>query len=345
MIIGYYGYRNWGDEGSLAVLVERLRAAASLVALSGDPGFTRKTYGIQAVARGDWQAVRRAIRHSDALILGGGSLLQDATSLRSLLYYLLLIRWGLQAHGRVLLVGQGMGPFHRFLSRLLVRWTLNHVPFLSVRDEASARQLRTIGVRAPIRVDADLTWALPTRPAHAELPVERPCVGLAPRPWRHLPIHEAFATLCRHQMEAGWQPVLIPMQETQDRPLCEAIAAMAQTQEGMRPLVIPPPEHPAQLLGLMSRLQAMVSMRLHGAIFAAAQGVPLLCLAYDPKVNALTEQIGVPMIALAGDWQAAVCQPWEILRAQLRTPDAKRVDALRQKSAALLEAVRQWVAL
>ncbi|MCS7065384.1 MAG: polysaccharide pyruvyl transferase CsaB [Fimbriimonadales bacterium] len=342
LIVGYYGYRNWGDEASLAVLVEGLQGLR-VAALSGDPPFTHQTYGIEAVPRTAWRQVRQAIRRSDALILGGGSLLQDATSLRSLLYYLLLIRWGLQAHGRVLLVGQGMGPFHRAISRYLVRQTLNRVPFLSVRDEQSAALLRQIGVHTPIRIDADLTWTLQAHPAHFALPTGKPCVGLAPRPWRTLPVHEVFIALCRRQIEAGWLPVLIPMQETQDRPLCEAIADAVQVQGAMRPPIAPPPEHPAQLLGLMSQLKAMVSMRLHVAIFAAGQGVPLLCLAYDPKVNALAQQIGAPTIPLEGDWQAVLSRPWGGLKEQLTPPDAERIDALRQKAQALLDEVRRFL--
>jgi polysaccharide pyruvyl transferase CsaB len=314
-----------------------------LIALSGDPPFTRQTYGIEAVARTGWRRVRAAVRRADALILGGGSLLQDATSLRSLLYYLLLIRWGLQAHGRVLLVGQGMGPFHRPLSRYLVRRTLNRVPFLSLRDEESAHLLRQIGVRAPMHVDADLTWALSPRPSPFELPAEPPCVGLAPRPWRDLPLREAFTNLCLRLLEAGWQPVLIPMQETQDRPLCEAIAESVEGQGKPRPMVIPPPTHPAQLLTLMRSLHGMISMRLHGAIFAASQGVPLLCLAYDPKVSALAQQIAVPVIPMQGDWQAALNQPWSTLQRNLVVPNHERICTLQQRARELLETVRQQV--
>ncbi len=342
LIAGYYGYRNWGDEASLTVLIEGLHGVP-LKVLSGEPAFTRQTYGIEAIPRTDWRQVRTAIRHSDALILGGGSLLQDATSFRSLLYYLLLIRWGLQAHGRVWLVGQGMGPFHRAMSRYLVRRTLNRVPFLSVRDEGSADLLRRIGVRSPVRVDADLTWALQAHPAPFELPTDKPCVGLAPRPWRNLPISELFTTLCCRQIEAGWQPVLIPMQETQDRPLCEAIANAVQAKLGVRPILIPPPNHPAQIVGLMHTLGAMVSMRLHGAIFAARAHLPLLCLAYDPKVSALAQQIGVSCLALEDDWQVVLCQSWDVLKDTLKSPDAERIDALRQKVQELIETVRQQI--
>jgi polysaccharide pyruvyl transferase CsaB len=346
LIVGYYGYRNWGDEAALMVLVEGLREVQGLqlAALSGDPLFTQQLTGIEAVPRTDLRQVRRAIGQSDALILGGGSLLQDATSLRSLLYYLLLIHWGLRAHGRVWLVGQGMGPFQRRISRVLVRQVLNRVPFISVRDEGSATLLKCIGVRTPVRVDADLTWALRARPTHFELPPHRPCVGLAPRPWRNLPVQPMFVALCCRQIEAGWQPVLIPMQESQDRPLCEAIAHAVKAQQGVQPLVAPPPEHPAQLLGLMGQLQAMVSMRLHGAIFAAAQGVPLLCLPYDPKVSALCQQIGAALLPMDAQGATVLNQPWQQLYAQLSPPHSEQIEQLRQRAHALLDAVRQQAA-
>jgi polysaccharide pyruvyl transferase WcaK-like protein len=75
LVAGYYGYRNWGDEGSLATLLQVLPREA-VCALSGDPAFTEATYGICALPRLELRTVRRAIRESDALILGGGSLLQ-----------------------------------------------------------------------------------------------------------------------------------------------------------------------------------------------------------------------------------------------------------------------------
>ncbi len=297
VIAGYYGYRNWGDEGSLATLLQTLArglgvpAQASLVILSGNPAFTEAAYGVRAITRMDLRVVRRAIRDSDALIFGGGSLLQDATSLRSLLYYLILIRWGLKAHGRVLLIGQGVGPLNRPLSRWLTRATLRRVPFLSVRDADSARLLSKIGV-SHATIDADLTWALAPQPPHIELDREVRWIGLAPRAWRDAPVQETFTALCRQIRADGYRVLLIPMQENQDRPLCEAIAAESDA------VVLPAPAHPAQLLGVMSALDGMVAMRLHGAIFAAAQGVPTLCISYDPKVDALATQLSAPQVRL-----------------------------------------------
>ncbi|MDW8050860.1 MAG: polysaccharide pyruvyl transferase CsaB [Armatimonadota bacterium] len=337
VIAGYYGYRNWGDEGALATLLQVLPVETTTV-LSGDPAFTRSTYGVHAVPRMEWRAVRAAIRHSDALIFGGGSLLQDATSLRSLLYYLALIHWGMRAHGQVWLVGQGVGPLRRVVSRKLVRMMLRRVPLISVRDAESEALLRGLGITG-VEVDADLTWALEAQPAHLRLETGSRWVGLAPRPWQHAPVQAIFVRLCQQLCCEGYRPLLIPMQETQDRTLCEAIAAQSGAE------VASSPTHPAQLLGLMHGLAAMVSMRLHGAIFAAAQGVPVLCISYDPKVDALAHQLRMPRVALAEAkhalppaWQAFVSQR-DALQEQLRAV----VPNLRARAQQVLERLRAWV--
>ena len=46
------------------------------------------------------------------------------------------------------------------------------------------------------------------------------------------------------------------------------------------------------IIGALSRMQAVVSMRLHALIFAAGQGIPLAGVVYDPKVSAFLRYIG-----------------------------------------------------
>ncbi len=334
VIAGYYGYRNWGDEGSLAAILCGLDIPVQATVLSGDPAFTEATYGVPAIPRMHLRAVRQAILDSDALIFGGGSLLQDATSLRSLLYYLSLIRWGLKAHGRVLLMGQGVGPLMRPVSRWLVRTTLRRVPFVSVRDADSASLLERLGV-AHATLDADLTWSLTPLPPHVALDAESRWIGVAPRRWRDAPVQQAFVALSRQLHADGYRTLLIPMQESQDRALCEAIAAETDA------AVLPSPTHPAQLLGVMRHLHGMAAMRLHGAIFAAAQGTPVLCVAYDPKVDALAKQIGALCVGLESIEQSLI-PAWEAFQAQrdaLRQRMQERTAALRDSATALLQRV------
>ena len=46
------------------------------------------------------------------------------------------------------------------------------------------------------------------------------------------------------------------------------------------------------IIGVLSRMQAVVSMRLHALIFAAGQGIPLAGIVYDPKVSSFLRYIG-----------------------------------------------------
>ena len=46
------------------------------------------------------------------------------------------------------------------------------------------------------------------------------------------------------------------------------------------------------IIGALSRMEAVVSMRLHALIFAAGQGIPLVGVVYDPKVSAFLRYIG-----------------------------------------------------
>ena len=46
-----------------------------------------------------------------------------------------------------------------------------------------------------------------------------------------------------------------------------------------------------EVIGVLSRMTTVVSMRLHGLIFAAGQGVPLIGVAYDPKVTAFLDYV------------------------------------------------------
>ena len=84
--------------------------AVRLLPLSQNPEATRALHGLDARYRMDMRIVRAALAESDLLISGGGSLLQDATSLRSLVYYLWIVRMALSMRVPVMFYAQGMGP-------------------------------------------------------------------------------------------------------------------------------------------------------------------------------------------------------------------------------------------
>lgn len=299
VIAGYYGNRNWGDEASLTSLLQVIPPAQAHV-LSSDPEWTQAVYGAHAVPHRSLSAVRRVLKESSALLLGGGSLLQDTTSLRSLIYYLTLIRLAKRHQRKVLLVAQGIGPLRRPMSRWLTKHALKET-LITVRDPASAALLKEIGIRQPIQQFADITWALKVDEEAVEKILnlgsspERPLIGLAPRAWSGMPVQNAFASLSVSLIKEGFTPVLVPMQETQDRPLCEQIAQAAQAESGQPVLVTPPMRHPYEVVTLFRSFQWVLAIRLHAMIFSAKEGVPVIGVPYDPKVQALCDTLKIPV--------------------------------------------------
>ena len=140
VISGYYGFGNAGDEAMLAAILEAILEVvpdADITVISGNPGHTAANHGVKAIGRFDMFGILNAIGRCDLLISGGGSLLQDVTSKRSLYYYLSIITLATSFGKRVMLYAQGIGPLRRKRARQIVGQVLNKVTMITVRDERS----------------------------------------------------------------------------------------------------------------------------------------------------------------------------------------------------------------
>jgi polysaccharide pyruvyl transferase CsaB len=361
-VSGYYGCGNTGDEAVLAGIVESFRLrkpdqAIEFTVLSADPADTERRHGLKAVRRMNQAALAETFRSSDLVLSGGGSLLQDTTSLRSLIYYLWVVRLA-QRHGApVMFYAQGIGPLRRSVSRSLTRMVANRVAGITVRDPESAKLLRSIGVTRPaIEVTADPAFAL--SPATEDRidsimersgidPGERP-IGLALRPWPAMPSVAEWSKLARTLNEkTGRRLLFLPMQHPADLELARSIRSVTDAPTS----ILEKPLSPADTLGVVSRMDLLVGMRLHALIFAAAMGVPVMALAYDPKVTQLMHLVGqsercfILTDSLGNDIAEAAkstLNTGEDLRAELRKRSAElREKALQNVDYALLAMARR----
>src|SRR5699024_5035457 len=98
LVSGYFGYNNIGDEAILKGLIDGIRKKSSnidIVVLSKNPDWTMAKYNVESVNRSKISDIISAIRDCDMLVSGGGSLLQDVTSKKSILYYLAILKLAL----------------------------------------------------------------------------------------------------------------------------------------------------------------------------------------------------------------------------------------------------------
>ena len=92
--VGIYGYGNLGDNALLRCAIRRAReslGAGRIRALTADPWRDRVTFGIPCAHRMNIFSIVRELLRADVVVFGGGTLLQDSTSLRSFLYYAFII--------------------------------------------------------------------------------------------------------------------------------------------------------------------------------------------------------------------------------------------------------------
>ena len=302
LICGAYGKRNAGDDAILRSIVTQLHTIdpdLPICALSRHPRETQLAFRIGSCYSFNLPRYRRIMRRTKLYISGGGTLIQNSTSVRSLMYYLSNIS---SAHGagcHVMMYGCGVGPVNgSFSRRLAARIITRCVDTVTPRDQESADELRRIGVtRDDIHLTADpalLLRAPDPRIMTAALarygiePGQR-YVMFALRPWPGLQPHMAdFAAAADHVRALGCTPVLFSLEPKRDEPVGTALAAMLSGPC----LQINADMDAETVLALTARMEAVVSVRLHALIFAAGQEVPLAGVVYDPKVKGFLDYIG-----------------------------------------------------
>ena len=303
VICGAYGRGNAGDDAILEAILQEMRSIdpdMPITVLTKDPKATRLTYRVRTAGRmavGTW---KRAMRHAGLYINGGGSLIQDVTSRRSLWFYLHNIQAAHKAGCKVQMYGCGIGPVLRERHRKLAAKVLNaSVDVITLREPDSLTELQSMGVTEPeILLTADPALTLPAAGEdeidsvllRAGIPPHGKYLCFALRNWKGFENKAPlFAQAANYAYETyGLTPVFAAVEKHLD-PTAGRLAAAGLD---IPHYFLDDAGGAGTIIGALSRMRAVVSMRLHALIFAAGQGIPLAGVVYDPKVSAFLRYIG-----------------------------------------------------
>lgn len=307
LISGYYGFNNIGDEAILKGLIEGISsrlAQVDMVVLSKFPDFTAKKHNVRAINRINLFKIFREMRSMDVLVSGGGSLLQDVTSKRSIAYYLGLIWLAKKIfRKKVMIYSQGIGPVTQKYNRLLVERILNSVDIINVRDEKSKQELMEIGVRKEIVVTTDTVFSIPGPSLERGRQIlwkidrkkDRPYVGISVRYWKDCSekVRRETVKFCERLVrESGSRPVLIPFHFHQDLRLMKEIQRSLPEDIREEVLMMEQYLYVDDYLSLIGNMEIMAAMRLHGLIFASLMQVCPIGISYDPKIESFMSIMG-----------------------------------------------------
>ena len=306
LVSGYYGYQNSGDDAILHSIchdIIQLNIKSEITVLSNQPELTMQEYSVKAVDRFNLKKVNEEIKHCDVLVMGGGTLIQDLTSTRSLYYYLGIL-WMAKFHKKkVMLYGNGIGPISKWYNKAPTRITLNHVNMITLREHLSKELLTKLKITKPhIEITADPVFNLEmsadvyTEDLYSKEGVakDKPIVGVLFRSWSHEESYtRKMAKVCDQIIETyDYNIVFVPMRHPTD--LIVALEIMKKMKH--KATIIEHRYNEEKLISFMGDMHLLLSMRLHGLIYGALKQVPIIGFNYDPKVEYYAKELDIPIV-------------------------------------------------
>ncbi len=290
IVSGYIGFDNFGDEAIAHVLVENLKknGAEKITLISSNPQKTEQIHGVYACPQ---LKFFNCLKDADTLISGGGSLLQDVTSLKSLIYYLGIIYLALLLGKKVVIYSQGIGPINSKLGQFLTKTALKNCSEISVRDKKSQELLNKWNIQAELVQDPIFSLDLPIRN-------KKGIVGIQLRNYPTL--NEDFLLSLGKHIAINFNDKKIEifsLQDSIDLSVCEHFKQILK-KNGMQDIEVMSGMSIDEVFDKIADLEYMIAMRFHANVAAIKCNVKTLAINYDIKVKKLAETYNIPIIEL-----------------------------------------------
>jgi len=356
VICGAYGRGNAGDEAILKAIVAQMREIDGdmpLTVMSRNKQETRLANRTNSIYIFNVFGFIKSLLRSRIFINGGGSLIQDVTSSRSLYFYLFTLQAAKWCGCRIIMYGCGIGPIQSAANRRIASRVLNRTAeIITLRDSISRQALQNMKVEKPrILLAADPTISInKTAPWRVEeaffkenVPADIKKIGFCLRNWPEF--HTAAPALAAAATYAykkyGLTPVFVPIELPGDINAAERLLPHMQA-----PYYICRHRHRVEdLIGMLGSMEMVVAMRLHALIFATLGGAPVLGVSYDVKVDSFIREIGSGACLLLKNARTGdICAHIDDVLAQGKAGAIAAAQRLRESESVNIEAARQLLA-
>lgn len=299
VLSGYFGFKNFGDEAILSVLIKKLKLDKHrITVISSDPKYTMKQYKhIRSVYTFKIPDIIGAISKSDVVISGGGSLLQDATSLKSLIYYLFIIFVGLVLRKTVIIFAQGIGPINSFIGIVLTKNILKHCNYVSVRDEKSLELLKNWGIKADLLCD-------PIFSIETNKIIKSNTVAVQLRNFRTMSedfIDRLAQKVCKEFPDKNIE--IYSFQDSIDTDICKKFEKAVNLLNPDIKTKLYYNLTNEEIIENLSKAEYLIAMRFHAIIVGLLTQAKILAINYDIKIDKIAKEFNLPMLDLKKDFK------------------------------------------
>lgn len=291
LISGYYGFDNFGDEAILGVLINHLRGN-DITVLSSNPEKTGRTHNVNSLNSFNPKLIVERLPKFDMLISGGGSLLQNVTSNKSLFYYCGLINIMASLKKDVVIFAQGIGPVKGFWGKLIVKSALKKCKYISVRDEKSQELLKSWGIESNLVCDPIFDLNVPT-------PKKTRKVGIQLRKFASL-TDELFDEIIKQvALKFSDREIeLICFQDSEDEGISKVFLNKLKKKNPTINANIIKNLTNKEVIEKVSEYDYLIGMRFHACLLGLKYGIKTLAISYDPKVETLAKNANIPYLVM-----------------------------------------------
>lgn len=240
-------------------------------------------------------------------VCGGGNLYTQRQLSVAFLWLVFSIAVSVWLRKPTAMLPQSIGPVVGWGQRAVLRWLVDRMDIVMVRELESRAFLRSLGCRASPIVLPDLAFGLP--------PVYKAAPHSSER-WLGLTVMDFGAQNSRFEGQRAYEDALVEAVWTVTRSSCVPVRVFVFVQcfgpsqdqddrgcsrrvyERLRAITssVQLVDQEADAQSLRQRyaeMDCMIGTRMHTAIFAASGGVPLILVAYQPKAVGTMHLLGL----------------------------------------------------
>ena len=309
LVSGYYGFNNTGDEAMIETFsIELAKKNYKLIVLSSNPEKTKELYNVEAYDRYNLIEVMKAIKKSDIVVSGGGTLFQDITSKRNIWYYLGIVKLAQLMGKKVCVAYQGMGPLNTPMYRKMTKKTLNKksVKLIAMRDKHALEYAKEMGIKEEkLMLSSDMIFMMkPPAPERCMKIIKdnvhnyqegEKLIGFSIREWRDKDRTDLFAEIADKLVEKyNARIVFFPFHKPKDAEISKIV--MHKMKHEDKTVLMPNRYLPSEILGAMGYMDVNIGVRLHALIFSVLRNVPTIGISYEPKVDGFLEMMNMTSV-------------------------------------------------
>ncbi len=286
-ICGYYGYGNIGDDIILKSACKMLKEdiCPEIYVIGADLSGSKQKGDVSYICRRDLFKVLLCLKKCGIFMLGGGNLLQNQTSNRSLIYYGSMARIARFLGARCVLFSSGIGELYGEWARRFAEKTLSLCELVVFRTDKDLHKLPSKASESVVASDLGFLYSpnvatsQPTQEKYFVVAIREPKSDRASF------IKSFVYSINKISSDTGFVPYFVAMHPKKDEKISKEAAHQCNGATLYSKI------EALEFLEILQGAQFSIGMRLHSTIMSVKNCIPHVCIPYDAKCSDMISHI------------------------------------------------------